>query len=207
VVWTVPPAALPIATTIIGLTFISIAWWTNAAAIATGRTLVQAFKPEDTQLKNLDYFKQAIAYNSYGTPDVRIELARVALAMAEYQGIPDVIKEQFFSAANDELQLQSEASLDPRFDLLHGILLDAYGDYLNAQQALLRAHQLAPRNQTILFEMTGNAQARGDRIDELIYAKQAYDLDRSNTQAAMFYSDVLRGNEIPLDVLNSIATY
>ncbi len=83
---------------------------------------------------------------------------------------------------------EKAAPLDPRFPLFLGSLLDAYGDYADAQPQLQLASQLSPDKQTILFELGLNAQARGDTAGALNYFATAYNLEPDYVSARLYYA-------------------
>src|SRR6266851_3449471 len=176
---------------------IGTAWWTNAAAYAANRALREALLPQEALTKNLEYFTQAIAYGSYGTDDARAQLTLFTFSTVFANSVPNEIQRQFFAAANHELQLWSEESpLDSEPTLLRGaLLLEAAGDYIDADVLLQRAHELSPRRQNILFALAVDARARGDLLQELAYYKDAYDLDPNYALAAQLYRSALQAAE------------
>ena len=175
---------------------IATALWTNGAAYAASRALREALLPQGALTKNLEYFKQAIAYGAYGTDDARIELLLFTMNKVAVESVPGEIKSQFFDEANHELQLWSEDSpLDVRPLLLRDVLLEAVGDYADADVLLQHAHELSPRQQSILFALANHALARGDLLQELAYYKEAYDLDPNYAEAVKRYRAALQAAE------------
>ena len=191
----VPEASLPFVTVAAVVLVWGVAWYTNANALSANKTLLQAVAPQQGGVeKNLEYFKQAIAYGSYGTQEAREQLAQVASQIAGANNVSTDIKQQFFDFAGVQLQMQAQASpLDARFPLFLGMLLDSYGDHANAKIALARAHELSPRKQTILFQMAQNAQVRGDRTEVIADLKTAFEIEESVGEARLMYAAVLIG--------------
>jgi tetratricopeptide (TPR) repeat protein len=136
-------------------------------------------------------FKEAIAYMSYGTAEARWQLARTAIGVAE-SGESKPVKRLFVDQAMQELTAQAkESPLDARYPLLAGMMLNSYGDYAVAAAELRRAHDLAPKRQTVLIELALNAAFRGDRASARDYAEAAYALDPESIGARIYYAAAL----------------
>ena len=182
-----------------------VAWFTNANALAANKILLQAMAPQKEGItKNLEYFKQAISYGSFGTQEIREQLAQITSQISQAGNVSAEIKKQFFDLAGTELQLQAGASpLDARPPLFFGVLLGSYGDHTQAKVALARAHELSPRKQTILFQMAQNAQERGDQTEMIAYLKTAFEVEESVTDARIIYATALirAGNDALADTV------
>ncbi|MDO8561306.1 MAG: O-antigen ligase family protein [bacterium] len=185
-----PSKWMPAIAIIVAVLTWEVAWVTNADGLAQNRVLLQAIAPHSEGItKNLDYFKEAIGYGSFGTQEAREQIAQVASQIAGNQNIPNDVKSGFLETAAKEMDLQAKASpLDARFPLFLGVLFDAYGDYANARAPLERAHELSLKKQTILFELGANAEARGDGPAGLEYFKEAYELAPEFTTARIYYA-------------------
>ncbi len=185
-----PAVGLPVAAVIMAALTWGAAWGVNAKALAQNRALLQAIAPHAEGItKNLEYFKEALEYRSFGTQEAREQLAQVTSQLAGNKDISDDVKKQFFDLSAREMLVQSQESpLDARFPLFLGVLLDAYGDYANAAVALQRAHELSPAKQTILFELGANAQARGSAAEAMKYFKEAYELAPEFVNARTLYA-------------------
>ncbi|MDP3965797.1 MAG: O-antigen ligase family protein [bacterium] len=194
-------AAMPVIAGIAVAVVWGTAWGVNGKALAQNRALLQAIAPHaEGAAKNLSYFKEALAYGSFGTQEAREQIVQIATQLPANKNIPDDIKRQFFDTAAQEMFAQSQASpLDARFPLFLGVLLDAYGDYENAAIALNRAHELSLAKQTILFELGANAYARGDAAGSLRYFKEAYELAPEFVSARIYYAAAaIRAKNDPL---------
>ncbi|OGG71124.1 hypothetical protein A3F27_02155 [Candidatus Kaiserbacteria bacterium RIFCSPHIGHO2_12_FULL_53_13] len=185
-----PNEALPFITLLTAIVVWGAVWIVNGKGLAQNRVLLQAIAPQQEGItKNLDYFKEAVEYGSFGTQEAREQLAQGAAQIAGNQNVPDTVRKQFFELAMREMSLQAEESpMGARAPLFLGVLQDAYGDYAGAQEALQRAHELSPRKQTILFEQGANAQARGDDAGALKIFKDAFDLAPDFKAARVYYA-------------------
>lgn len=200
---TLPKNAVPAVAGGALLLAIGVVWFTNAAAYEANLVLLQAVAPQQGGVeKNLEYFKQAIAYGAFGTQEAREQLSQVSASIRGAQNISDDTKKAFLTTAISEMQLQEKASpLDARFPLFMGVLLDVYGDYKDANDSLQNAHELSPRKQSILNEMAQNAAARGDNAEMLKYLKESFELLETNNAARLVYAAALirSGNDAEAD--------
>ncbi|MDB5238011.1 MAG: hypothetical protein JWM46_281 [Candidatus Kaiserbacteria bacterium] len=166
-------------------------WMVNGNAIAQNMTLLKAIAPQSNPSVNLTYFKQASAYGSFGTQEVREQLAQGASQIAAATTIATDTKQQFYQLALTEMQQQAvDSPLDARFPLFLGIIYSSFGDAANAAAALEKAHELSPRKQTIYFQIGQTALARGDNAGALTAFKTAFELDTSDSQARLLYATV-----------------
>lgn len=181
--------ALPVVAVCAVLGVWGSAWLVNATPLAQNRALLLAMSPQQSLSANLDYFKQAISYQSYGTQEVREQLAQGAARLATQTSIPEDIRRSFVETATNEMEAMSKASpLDPRFPLFEGVVYDAAGMYKEGLQALERAHSLSPTKQSILYEIASNKTAQGDVSGALDAFKQAFELEESNLDARLYYA-------------------
>ena len=166
-------------------------WLVNAQAFAQNRTLLKAIAPQATPLDNLTYFKQAAAYGSLGTQEVREQLAQGMSQMAGATSVSNDVKQQFYQVSVEQMQAQAIVSpLDARFPLFLGIIYGSVGDNADAATAFQQAHELSPRKQTIYFQIGQTALAQGNNADALAAFKTAFELDTNFTQARILYATV-----------------
>lgn len=174
----------------------------NGKPYVANRAIIAGLSPQSEGLsKNLEEFKRAISYGTYGTQEAREHLSQTAARLSS----PDIkatteVRQAFFETASREMNLQSEASpLNARFPFFVGILHDTFGDYANARTALLKARDLSPRKQSIMFELGMNALARGDTLEALRVLKEAYDLAPEYAEARIYYTvAAVRSNQMAI---------
>lgn len=196
-----PRNAAPII--VVGAIFVTWAgaWFVNANALAANKLLLKAMAPHQEGItKNLQYFEEAIARNSFGTQEAREQLVQVTNQIGRSEQVPVEVKQQFLQKAAEEMMAQAERSpLDPRFPLFLGSLLNSFGLFNEATEALSRARELAPRKQTILFEYASNAFGRGDTKTALAVFKEAFELAPEYRDARILYASVaIRSNNLAL---------
>ncbi len=182
-----PRQQLPYVTLAVALAVWGVAWFVNEPALAQNRALISAITPYNDVALNLQYFKDAIAYQSIGTQEAREQLTQITAQMAQ-SNVPAAMKQQFFDLAVSEMQAQAKVSpLDARFPLFLGTVYDAYGDFKDAEASLLKAHELSPDKQTVYYALGQNAWAQGNNAQALKYFKTAYELETGNTEAHIYY--------------------
>lgn len=186
----------------LGMALVTLAaiWLVNGNAYLQNRTLLKAIGPQATPLDNLTYFKQAAAYGSFGTQEVREQLAQGTSQIAAATSVSSDVKQQFYQLAVEEMQKQqNDSPLDARFPLFLGILYGAFGNNADAAVAFQKAHELSPRKQTIYFQIGQTALAQGDSAASLNAFKTAFELDTSFTQARILYATVaIQSGELSL---------
>ncbi len=184
-----PENSLPFVAVIAGIVTFAAVWWINIPALQANWTLLKAVAPQQAGVtKNLEYFKQAIAYGTMGTQEAREQIAQISV---QVQGskLDNSIKQEFFNLATSEMKKQSaESPLDARFPLFLGSVLDAYGQHDAAAAAFQRAHELSPAKQSILYLMAQNAMTRGDSAAALQHLKTAYEVLPANIEARLNYA-------------------
>lgn len=173
---------------IIALTLVVI-YMVNATPIAKNYTLLQAISPQsDGPLQNIELFEKAIAYNSFGTQEVREQLAQGTINVAG-ANLDIEIKQQYVSLATSELQKQIElVPNDARTQIFLGTLFDAYGRYDEATPYILRALDLSPQKPSILYQLGLNTLNSGNVVEALDIFKEAYELAPGDENARIFYA-------------------
>lgn len=168
-------------------------WYTNASMIAANRTLIQAISPQPQGPQhNLELFKKALAYPRGGHQEIREQFAQATMSVANTEGAPSELKQQFIDMAVSEMEQQEEESPhNARASFFLGVLLDRVGAYDQAKAALDRARAHSPRKQGIIFEQALNAAARGAKDEALTFFKEAYELEPSNREAVAYYASAL----------------
>jgi O-antigen ligase/cytochrome c-type biogenesis protein CcmH/NrfG len=182
-------AAVPIAGAVGLIVALGSAWMVNAYAYAANTEILNALYQGGNVSAALQSFEKAISYGTYGTQEAREQLSQLAASVAQSSSISQSDKEQVVQIAVDQLNLQAKQSpLDARFPLFAGSILDVAGDSQQAEALLMRAHELSPDKQSILYELAQNAQQRGDTSGMVRYLKTAYELDTANTDARIGYA-------------------
>jgi O-antigen ligase/Tfp pilus assembly protein PilF len=162
----------------------------NYKAIATNLTLLDGIKPHKEGLvKNLNLFKKALAYNSFGTQEVREQLPQVVFTVAGIKGVPQEIKNEFLKLADSELKAQIKAVPDDaRGQLFYASFLDKFGRYDEAITYYKKALKLSPNKQAIYFGLVGAYLNKGENKKALEFAKTAFELEPEYMEARKNYA-------------------
>ncbi len=177
------------------LVFGTTLWFANIKPIDANVNLINALqKYQEGPVKNLEYFKKAISYSSFGNPEIREQLLSIAPQVAQMQ-IDNTLKNDFVSFAFDQIQEQvKQTPEDARYQLFAGVFLDNIGQYPAAQPYLEKAVELSPGKQTMMFELSKNLAYQGKKAEALSWAKKAYELEVDFADA--------KSNYIAMAILN-----
>ena len=177
---------------------ITLVYVVNHKGYAQNTTLIRALseRSADGAVHNLDLFKEALSYNSYGTAEVREQLAQISMGgLDPAKGISDIQKE-FIDLASSELRKQTEITPDDaRYQLFMGSFLNRVGQTDEALGYLNRAHELSPTKQAILFELASVHYNKKDLKKTEEYFKQAYELAPEYAIARNYYIQILMENK------------
>src|SRR3989344_242367 len=166
-----------------------VAWGVNAHGLAQNRALLQALGQQKDLNTNIEYFKKAAAYGSYGTQEVREQVLQVAARLTSLSQVPSEFKNQVFAEAAREMELQIEETPgSARFPLFLGILYDTYGKGEEARVYLERARDISPTKQAILLQLGLNAFSRGDASSAIAILKETYELAPEFKDARILYA-------------------
>lgn len=166
------------------------AWGANGSAYAANRTLIEGLSPQQGGIAvNLAKFKQALAYESFGTQEIREHLSQTAAQVGGMAEAPAHLKQEFYDLAVSEMQKQAdEVPGSARFPFFIGILKDSFRDHEGARVALQKALDNSPGKQAIAFQLAMNAMARGDSDAATALFKRAYDAAPEYREAAILYA-------------------
>ncbi len=169
---------------------LAVLYLVNVPGIRANTTLIQALTPhsQTSFAQNIEYFKQALAYNTFGNQEIREQLVQ-ASASIRGANVSNDEKQQLFNLAATEMQkMIKEAPNDARHYLFLGSLLDTYGLSSQSIELLQKAHMLSPQKQAIYFEL-GSAYIVLKQYDNALATfKEAYELEPSYKEAAVMYA-------------------
>ncbi|MFA6095947.1 MAG: tetratricopeptide repeat protein, partial [Candidatus Paceibacterota bacterium] len=136
-------------------------------------------------------FEKALSYDTLGRPEV-VERMIETVPAVNSSAVSIEVKQKFFETARNAIETQlKRAPGDARYELFAGTFYSNYGLRPEATSHYVRAHELSPGKQTILFQL-GSFYINGKEYDKALDAfKQAYELDASYGDAAKYYSVAL----------------
>ena len=185
-------------------------WYANMRPINANLDLIKAMQTyPDGPSQNLTYFKDALAYNSFGDPEIREQLITIAAQVNSISGLDATTKQTFVNFAYQEMQEQlAETPLDARYQLFTGTFLDNIGQYQIALPYLQKAVQLSPDKQSMMFELIKAYSYLGDYSQALALAQTAYQLDTDDQDAKANYiaAAILNNNDALVSQLWGNAT-
>lgn len=161
----------------------------NYKGYSASRTLIQAMTPYNEGVtKNLEFFKKALVYGSFGDSEIREQLVQNSVRIATNDSNLET-KQAFFDVAVAEMKKQlTKTPNDARYHLFTGSMLSAFKQYDQGYQGLKKASELSPNKQTIRFEIIGNLINSGKTSDALKLAKETFELETSSNQSRVVYA-------------------
>lgn len=207
-------AAPIVAVGIAGATIISV-WMINAPHMNAASNLVYAITPRQDATESLDYFRAALADNSFASQEIREQLAQFAATTVGRQDVPDQIKEEVVSLAVSEMAKEvEELPNDARLRMQYTVALDAAGLKEEAASQALKAVELSPQKQ-VLYINYGYKLVELGRIEEGKAALvKAYELDPSFDDVAIasaagliLAKDVETGKALLLEAVGTTTPY
>jgi tetratricopeptide (TPR) repeat protein len=171
-------------------------WFVNVPGIARAANLIQGLKPHGNDLvPNFKYFKLANTGGGIGRQEAHEQLLQFAVQVQAPSlaslSTPQ-LRSDILTYTRDEFahEIDREPS-DARLRVFYGSFLRQIGDTAGAETQLLKAVDLSPNKQTILFELGILKTNAGDLPGALAWFKKAYDLDQSFPQARIDYAATL----------------
>ncbi len=175
-----------IVSSLVAIGFIASMYFLNIKPIFASQTLIGALASPDAK-QSLQYFKDVFAYNTFGSGEAREQLAQKTVNIRQ-SDLDNDTKLQYFNLARDEMSKQIDMSPDDaRYRIFMASLLSAYGLQDDALTQALKAVDLSPTKQMLLFELASIYVNRHEYDKALDTAKKAYDLDHDYTEAAKIY--------------------
>lgn len=163
----------------------------NYKGYMASRALIQAMIPYSQGVaKNIEFFKKALAYGSFGDSEIREQLVQSAVRIAASDANLET-KQSFFDLAVGEMKKQLiKTPNDARYHLFTGSMLTSFKQYDQGYQGLKKASDLSPNKQTIRFEIIGNLINSGKITEALKLAKETFELETSSNQSRVVYAVV-----------------
>lgn len=160
----------------------------NAKPILASRAILQGIATQSGNPAQLEYFKKALSYETFGNQEAREHLAEIATRIGG-SALDIEVKQLYLSLAGAEMQKQTEETPnDARAHIFLGTLLDSYGQYAQGEPYVKRAHGLSSQKQTIMFQLGLNALNRGNIEGALAIFKEAFERAPEYEDARIFYA-------------------
>ena len=165
----------------------------NYKGIMQNTTLIHAMSDRSAgPARNLELFKETIAYDSFGTSEAREQLAQLSMSGFDSSKEISEIQSQFLSLAGNELEKQAKKlSEDARYQVFAGSFFSRVGNPERAIGYLEKAVELSPKKQTILFELASVYYNSKNLAKAEEVFKRAYELEPKYDMAQKYYAQVL----------------
>src|SRR3989339_811672 len=139
--------------------------------------------------KKFELFEKALAYDSFGSAEIREQLSQMALSVGASQA-PVEWKQKYFDLARSEFLKQIEVPRigDARYELFLGSFLTRFQRYDEALAHLNKALEFSPKKQIIMFEI-GLVHISTSQYDKALEIfRQAYELEKNYPDARNYYA-------------------
>ncbi len=157
---------------------------------ATASTLIHAISPTSTGVQgNLNYFNEALSYDSVGIPEVREQLVQIGGQVIAAPNVTNDLKTKFAELIDEQYKAQFKlAPNDARYYYFYGSYLSNIGNSAAAIPWLMKARDLSPKKQQILFSLGAANITVGEYQKAFEIMKSAYESEKNNPQAQELYS-------------------
>lgn len=164
----------------------------NIPAIETSRAIISAISPQQNTggpAKNLEIFKKAFAYNSFGSAEALEQLVPTAVQLANAQQVPDSVKSDFFNFAQEQVIKKAQATpLDARYQLFAGSYLNQRGLFDQAIPFLEKAVEYSPNKSTMYFELASSYLSKGNATKAFDLFTKGYNLQPKAKENKIIYA-------------------
>lgn len=176
-----------------------VMYFANLRPLFANQALIEGMSPHGNAFnkENVEAFKKALAYNSFGNGEIREQLLQSALRLKDGSVDPGLRQEMFDLAKNEMIAQTQSAPEDARYEVFTGMLFFQYGQNDEALRHYERAHALSPKKQTIDFNLILSYINARRFDDAYALAKEAHELAPSFQEAAKFYAiaAIYKGDE------------
>jgi O-antigen ligase/tetratricopeptide (TPR) repeat protein len=168
---------------------IGMVYFVNVPALSANKTLIKAITPQKEGIdKNLTFFNEVYAYNSFGSTEATEQLLQVTQQINAGQ-FPSEVKKQFVDLSKEKIiEKINQSPHDARYLVFAGSFFDRIGQYDEGISYLERALVESPRKQSIYFEL-GTAYLGKRNVSKMLEVfKKAYDLEPTSTESKVIYA-------------------
>jgi len=137
--------------------------------------------------KTIDTLKSVIALNTFANSEARERIVEMVPTVQSRGTMNERV--EFMQFAQDQFTKQlAETPLDARYQMFAGSLASNYGSYADAEKFYLRALELSPHKQSLLYQLA-QVYLRDKKNDEALDAfKEAYLAYPTNPEAITLYA-------------------
>ncbi len=173
------------------IAFFFILYFFNIRAINTNTTLIDGLRamsvnPPQVQAA-LNSFEKALSYDTLGRPEI-VERLIESMRTVQNSSAPLELKQKFFVMAKSAVDTQlSRYPNDARYEMFAANFYSVAGMTAEAEKHALKASELSPRKQTILFQLGSIYMSQKKYVEAEAVFKKAYELETTYTEALKYY--------------------
>ncbi len=171
-----------VVTPVVLVMLFGVIYFVNGPAYFANKTLIKALSPQPNVETNLELFRKAYSYNSFGFDEITEQVVQAASNLPK--NIPDQTKNDFQNLAEEKIKEKiAKTPHDARYLVFAGSYFDNIGRYDEGLDFLKKALIESPNKQSIMLEIGSNYLTRGDTKTMLEFFRKAYDLKPSNPES------------------------
>jgi tetratricopeptide (TPR) repeat protein len=169
---------------------LAIVFLTNYSGIASAQTLLKSLVPQPAGPEaTLELFRKALSYNTVGRQEVVEQLTQRAIGAARSNEVSEDTKQDFTTLAQESLEEQ--IARDPenaRIRLFASGFYNRIGNREKALEHALKAYELSPTKQHVLFQLGEVYLNTGETDKALEIFRQAYEAAPEFDEARKLYA-------------------
>ncbi|MHB1316574.1 MAG: O-antigen ligase family protein [Minisyncoccota bacterium] len=178
-----------VAVPVTGIILVAVIYFVNVPAIKTSTNLIRAISSQtEGPTKNLEYFKKAFAYNSFGFSEALEQLVPATSQIVQSQA-EDKVKQEFYDFTVEQIEAKIKQSpKDARYLLFAGSFYNRNGQYDKAIEYLNKAIEFSPKKPTMYFELGSSYLGKKDYTKTFEYFEKGYNLEPRFADADVIYT-------------------
>ncbi len=177
-----------VAAPVVGIACLVAVYLINVPGILAAQDIIDAFSSKSPEAAIAE-FESALSRGSFANQEVREQMTRQQQSLEQSPEVNEELRQKFKARVEEELLKQIEEKPgDARVHVFISSFYRMIGDTEKAIEQLAIARQLSPNKQQIIFEQGLAYLQKGDYETGLSFMKEAYELDTTYGEAAVFYA-------------------
>jgi O-antigen ligase/thioredoxin-like negative regulator of GroEL len=176
-----------VAASVIAVVTLAAVWFVNVPSIVGGQELIKGIRAGSDLSVNVAHFEKALSSGTFAVQEVREQFIGFASQVARMGNIPEAARAATLARAFEEIQKEVNASPnDARLRLMLAQGYEAAGDLQGSLREIEAALALSPKKQAIIIQRGIELWKLGDKPAALAAFKDAYALDPSFGEVAVY---------------------
>lgn len=161
-----------------------VIYMVNIPALNANGALLRALSPKYAVEDRVNFFKEALSYNSFANQEIREQMTQLALAVIPQETISPQTKALVVYEAAVEIGKQAELMPESaRIHLLYALMLRILGEDELAYIQASEARGIAPHKESVLWEFALAAEGAGKYEEALAAFTKAHEQAPENERA------------------------